>query len=236
MLKLFAITLFVAYGWASNVSEEAYVAAIIQDDDNRCAGAIVSDQWILTTGRCAKYLDLAVSTITVGTNDLSKLGQIFSSQEVKEHPNYVDIGSFNYDLALIKLNSTIKLGQDAKIIELTGEDIKDMENLAVAGWKRKRDPSPTTKLQLIDVIGVGDNSKCSKLEGQDAKNVFCLVGDKMSDEEKVASGGYQGGVIMGLNHTLKGIVSGFSRPDDPDSLGLAMRVFPFKKWIMDNIK
>ncbi|XP_045487476.1 chymotrypsin-1 [Pieris rapae] len=218
--------------WAGASSENApFVAAILDGDKFACAGAIMSEKWIITAGHCVKVLEPKDIKVVVGTTDYKKPGQTLTVASIEEHPNFGDITTFNYDVALLKLASDIKLDDKTKSIALTGSDIKSKELLKITGWKH----DANTNLKSLKSEAIKDNNDCARLSSVEADNLFCLAkSQNESYNGELGPRDLQGGPIVGTENKLDGIIYTLVKPKK--IIGLAMRLNNFSEWIKETMQ
>ncbi|CAH4029486.1 mite allergen Der f 3-like [Pieris brassicae] len=229
VLSVFILSVLV---WAGASAEDAqFVAAILDGEKFACAGAILNEKWIVTTGHCVKVLDPKDIKVVVGTEDYTKPGQTLTVASIEEHPNFGDITTFNYDIVLLKLASDIKLDDKTRNIALRGSDIQSNELLQITGWKY----DTNTNLKSLKSEAIKNNNDCGRLSSIEADNLFCLV--KSQNETHTGELGprdLQGGPIVGAEKKLDGIIYTLVKPKK--IIGLAMRLNNFSKWIKETIQ
>ncbi|XP_047513973.1 mite allergen Der f 3-like [Pieris napi] len=233
MQEVVVLSVFIlsALVWAGAAAGDAqFVAAILDDEKFVCAGAILSEKWIVTAGHCVKLLKPKDIKVVVGTTDYTKPGQTLKVASIEEHPKFADITSFNYDIALLKLASDIKLDDKTRKIDLTGSDIKSKEQLQITGWKRAKD----TNLKSLKSEAIKDNNDCDQLSEDVADNLFCLAKSQKETYGELGSRDLQGGPIVGAENKLDGIIYKLVKPKQ--IVGLAMRLNNFSKWIKETMQ
>ncbi|KAG8306388.1 serine-type endopeptidase activity protein [Homalodisca vitripennis] len=68
----------------------------------------------------------------VGSTDSGHGGQTFTAAKLVVHEKYT--GSWDYDIAVVKLNKPIKFGKNAKPIKLGSKSLKAATKAVIAGW------------------------------------------------------------------------------------------------------
>lgn len=196
------------------IEDFPFYALLMYAPDNvvQCGGCIVSDKMILTAAHCVDGEDkddLLVYTGVSSLRDVQEKSPI-KIQKVIMHPDYNKRIPGYHDLAVLKLKSKIKLGDDAQIISLATQNPVVGDKTLVVGLGAvyckpgTQDCMDADHLKAatmtIKRIGAGDSIKsrgensnvcyvrCQNLMEQDLY-LFCLQGD---------SGGpmiYEGGVV-----------------------------------------
>jgi len=94
------------------------LAFIYYEEKAACAGALISNDWILTTARCARNnKNLQKYKILLGSQALGIIdkGIMVNIKEIVTHPQYDKKTSIN-DIALIKLKSSVEfIGNNASV-------------------------------------------------------------------------------------------------------------------------
>lgn len=100
-----------------------------------CAGAIISDRWVLTSGACVAYsfFDInAVFAVLGGLNIYE--GDSYPCDLVKKHDQFVH-GHLEYDIALVRTSSAITFGEFIQPIPYYKGPIEsDINNVVSIGW------------------------------------------------------------------------------------------------------
>ncbi|CAB0007360.1 unnamed protein product [Nesidiocoris tenuis] len=111
---------------------------------HRCGGALINERWIATAGHCVDDLLTSQIRIRVGEYDFSSVQEPYPYAEkgvAKKvvHPKY-NFFTYEYDLALVKLDSPLEFAPHIRPVCLPGsDDLLIGENATVTGWGRLSD-------------------------------------------------------------------------------------------------
>lgn len=82
-------------------------------------------------------VDVELIEFRVGSSKLDKGGQVLQATKVIYHENYT--GSWDYDIAVVKVKQAIKFSKITKSIKLATTEIKAGTKAVVAGWGEPKD-------------------------------------------------------------------------------------------------
>ncbi|XP_055598659.1 collagenase-like [Uranotaenia lowii] len=141
-----------------------------------CGGSIISNRWILTAAHCAT--GVSSFQIFVGSVQINK-GTKYFSQEKYIHPSYNMY--LNYDIALIRVNSTIIFTDNVKPITLpsVGESNQyEGYKPLIMGFGMRGDYQGTSSLLKYAEVSVISNSQCEITFGPAViiPSTMCTVG------------------------------------------------------------
>ncbi|KAG8310695.1 hypothetical protein J6590_059496 [Homalodisca vitripennis] len=108
------------------------MAAILLDNELFGSGVILNSRWILTTAYTVDWWNPNKLSFRIGSTESEDGGQIFTVDYVVAHKNFT--GSWDNDVAVVKLNKPIKFGKNAKPIKLGTENLKAGTKGLIAGW------------------------------------------------------------------------------------------------------
>lgn len=89
-------------------------------------------------------VDVELIEFRVGSSKLDKGGQVLQATKVIYHENYT--GSWDYDIAVVKVKQAIKFSKLTKSIKLASTEIKAGTKAVVAGWGEPKDQVGTHRV------------------------------------------------------------------------------------------
>lgn len=106
-------------------------------DSHRCGGSIISEYWIITAAHCVNTISTSVSQIRVGSSTRNLGGTLYSISYWTYHPFYSDY-TYDYDIAVIKLQFPLEFGATVQPIELPPANytLADGTVVSVSGYGR----------------------------------------------------------------------------------------------------
>ncbi|XP_046674826.1 trypsin theta-like [Homalodisca vitripennis] len=96
----------------------------------------------------------------VGSANCEKGGQLFTADKVLVNENYT--GSWDYDIAVVKLNKPIKFSKYVKPIKLGTTSLKPTTKVAIAGWGAASQSEFKSLTLLAAKVTVYDWNKCEE--------------------------------------------------------------------------
>ncbi|KAK9874617.1 hypothetical protein WA026_005446 [Henosepilachna vigintioctopunctata] len=194
--------LAIAGGQPADIKNFPHQVAINLDGE-LCGGAIIDQKFILTAAHCTRNKNPVDITVRAGSNYSSKGGELYQVLAVHEHPNF-DTDSFDADVAVIELATSLKFSETIKPIALPPADfvIESFLLATVTGYGLTTAVGPPSEsLQMVD-LPLLSTSDCQQIyiEGI-TENMFCAgydVGGK--DACQGDSGGpmIQDGKVIGI--------------------------------------
>ncbi|KAG8310687.1 Suppressor of tumorigenicity 14 protein [Homalodisca vitripennis] len=119
-------------GKKASIKKFPYMVALIIDGSLQGSGVILNSHWILTTAFNVAWVPSDEIEFRAGSTNYEQGGQTLTAEKVVVHENYT--GSWDYDIAVVKLNKPIKLGKKAKPIKLGKKDLKGKTKVVASGW------------------------------------------------------------------------------------------------------
>nr|XP_015835202.1 PREDICTED: serine protease H115 isoform X1 [Tribolium castaneum] len=199
-----------------------------------CAGALLSNRWILTAGHCVENGTEFV--ITLGSNSLSD-----------DDPNRLNVSTSNYflhpefnrttldnNIALLELRQNIEFNDYIAKIHLPVKAYGSDVNVVAIGWGQVSDlePGPVDHLNYVDLVTIS-NEHCKIYFGPHVTdNVVCVNGI-FNEGPCVGDSGSPLIYYLDDRHPIAIGVSSFLSSRGCESLDPSgyMRVFPYLNWI-----
>ncbi|KAJ8686922.1 hypothetical protein QAD02_022716 [Eretmocerus hayati] len=211
---------------------------------HRCGGAVLNENWIATAGHCVDDLLTSQVRIRVGEYDFSSVQERLPYVEkgiTKKvvHPKY-NFFTFEYDLALVRLESPLKFAAHISPICLPASDeLLIGENATVTGWGRLSEGGALPTILQEVSVPIVSNSKC--------KSMFLRAGRNESIPEIFLCAGYENGgqdscqgdsggplQVRGKDgrYFLAGIISWGIGCAEANLPGVCTRISKFVPWIL----
>lgn len=217
----------------SSITDYPYTAAILNKDNLLLgSGFIYKRRWVITAAftisqaHKASQVDLRVR---LGSDSPFDGGQFFTVSKQFVHPKYQ--GTWDWDLALLKLNASIKFGEAAKPIKIARTAPKTGRKGTVTGWGTTS-ASATSQLQNL-VVDIFDRKTCNNKWYSTyllCERVYCAYKSKAGPcgadfGDPLVSNGQAVGIYLG----------GFGCAND-DFPSIYCNLSKFLKWINQTIK
>ncbi|XP_029643721.1 transmembrane protease serine 12 isoform X2 [Octopus sinensis] len=159
-----------------------------------CSGTLINDLQVLTAAHCAKDVDkIIVSAGSSNRRSMTTFTYVFKSG-IHSHPDYVGPPSFENDIAIINLPSSISDGHCIKPLGIPekGENISN--NCIIAGWGvSSKNSYGTNQLQTAKVKAFSQ-SQCKQHFSRITKQQLCAGSGVRNGAESCR--GDSGGPLM----------------------------------------
>jgi secreted trypsin-like serine protease len=216
-----------------------YMASVRRSGEHVCGGVLIDETTILTSASCADVLTASGATVRLGLNTLNNPEAGYQQSVVSQiisHPDWSSRSSWNHDVALLKLETSITRLAAAK---LPKADVSPApgKTVTIVGWGiTSPGGPPSTGNQLREAsLPVISLSACqAAYQGESlSDNVFC---DALKDGGRGACAGDQGGPVIASDGTLAGIISGPTEADSCGSAkapGVSVNLSKYLEWIRE---
>ncbi|XP_055599208.1 collagenase-like [Uranotaenia lowii] len=207
----------------------AQIFLTVDGFNSLCGGSIISNRWILTAAHCAD--GVSRFQIFVGSVEITKGTQYFF-QEKYIHPNYNMY--LNYDIALIRVNSTIIFTDYVKPITLPSiGELNQYEGYKplIMGFGKLGDNQATSSRLKYAEVSVISNSQCEKSFGPAViiPSTMCTVG--LAGQN--TCNGDSGGPVV-YNNVQIGVISFVHSAGCQSGNPFGhVRVASLRQWILD---
>ncbi|RZF34202.1 hypothetical protein LSTR_LSTR003612 [Laodelphax striatellus] len=212
---------------------------------HRCGGALLNEQWIATAGHCVDDLMKSQIRIRVGEYDFSTMSEPypFAERSVTRkvvHPNY-NYFTYEYDLALVRLDAALEFAPHIAPICLPGsDDLLIGENATVTGWGRLSEGGTLPSVLQEVTVPIVSNDKCKNMFLRAGRHefipeIFMCAG--FDDGGRDSCQGDSGGPLQVRGRDgrffLAGIISWGIGCAEANLPGVCTRISKFVPWILD---
>ncbi|KAK5643984.1 hypothetical protein RI129_007829 [Pyrocoelia pectoralis] len=133
----------------------------------KCVGSLISDRYVLTSAVCVTGGFQKLVGVVLGEHNLgqSAHSEEYGIEKITVHADYKKSSQGNHDIALIKLNASVKFSDYIKPICLPSEGnslLQAGDQIILAGWSKGTvdEPRRTKKVVVRRVI---TNEECQQL-------------------------------------------------------------------------
>lgn len=171
-------------GTETRAGEFPYQVAIVKVNNNltlRCAGALIRENYVLTSAFCANLGSASETQVLVGNNNLTPEtpSQLFAVEIISAHENY-DTGSRIHDLAILKLRSSVRIQETtADVVSIRSTSTAEGTICTLTGWGSEIwNGEPFAHLRSLN-LSIVNNSICTTQLGQSiGPGQICAVGSQ----------------------------------------------------------
>lgn len=225
-------------------SEFPWQVSLKRNGNLFCSGTIINQNWILTAAHCVFRTNPKAFTATAGEHLLREkepLEKEYSLAKVITHPSYQKPSRYSHDFALMKVNGTMDLNENAWPA-CQPEKANKYEGVksAVSGWGTIRVGGSISNELLYTTLNITTNQYCIGFYGQSmiSDDMMCATDNKGSIERDSCQGDSGGPLVTkgkdGL-FSLIGVVS-WGKGCASRSPGVYARVSYVHDWILKTIR
>ncbi|KAJ0183132.1 hypothetical protein K1T71_001108 [Dendrolimus kikuchii] len=214
---------------------------------HRCGGAIINEGWIATAGHCVDDLLTSQIRIRVGEYDFSSVSEEYPFVErgvarKAVHPKY-NFYTYEYDLALVKLESPVQFAPHISPICLpASDDLLIGENATVTGWGRLSEGGVLPSILQEVQVPIVSNERCKSMflragRQEFIPDIFLCAGHERGGHDSCQ--GDSGGPLQvrgkDNRYFLAGIISWGIGCGEANLPGVCTRISKFVPWILQTV-
>jgi secreted trypsin-like serine protease len=173
----------IAGGTNATTNEFPYQVAIFAKGSAtlRCGGALITDNFVLTSAYCAKLGSASDIEVMVGNTELSRgyPSVLAGVKMIYIHNNY-DTDGRKSDVALLKLNQNLNIRQaSVGAIDVREQPYFIGDRCTFTGWGSEAWNGLVSKVLKKVNLTIVDNTECSKRLGQSLQSLqFCAANEE----------------------------------------------------------
>lgn len=221
-------------GIEAEKGEFPFMVSIQMGTSHFCGGSLIAPKWVLTAAHCIYTSALPTrGRIVIGAHKLTDTGtEIHKIKQAIKHPKYKERNQFDYDYALIELETESAY----QPVMLNGKELEiDPENqiATTAGWGTTREQGSVSNTLMKVDVPVVEQSKCEAAYPGDILDTMLCAG--LDEGGKDSCQGDSGGPLLiqtELGDMVQvGVVSWGYGCARPDKYGVYSRVTQGIDWI-----
>ncbi|MEZ0391453.1 MAG: serine protease [Pseudobdellovibrionaceae bacterium] len=225
-------------GIEAKKGEFPFIVSLQDNYGHFCGGSLISDEWVLTAGHCAK--GGTIQNVVIGLHDQNNTAgaEVIKAKQVITHPKF-NYNILVYDFALVQLERKTSY----KPIAFNKEEINipnnDSQMAIAAGWGALKESSYSlsTLLQKVSVPLVSQ-SVCNQAYAGFNEVTDSMICAGYAEGKKDACQGDSGGPLVvskNNNYVLVGVVSWGEGCARPGKYGVYSKVNSVTDWIEQTI-
>ncbi|XP_026480934.1 trypsin-7-like [Ctenocephalides felis] len=185
-----------------------------------CGGSIIAKDWILTASHCVEEKSPKFLSVRVGSKFHKKGGRVYNVTEIITHPKFNEAVEYEYDVALLRLESPIAYTACTTLpvsLAESGYEVPAGSMLSVTGWGATKQGGPVTHALRGVKVPALSYEDCRKSMGEENVNESMLCAG-FPEGGKDSCQGDSGGPLVDEKRVQVGVVSwgqGCALPEKP---------------------
>ncbi|XP_050310294.1 trypsin 3A1-like [Anthonomus grandis grandis] len=233
-LRLWQQELRIIGGNPADIRDYPYQVLLIIGGKPSCGGSIIREDFVLTAAHCIYDVTPDQIQIRAGTSDRTTGGQLVNVQSIKYPEDSFNIDTFDYDVAILQLDSPLIFNEEVAAVALPDPDydVIQGEYAVATGWGQT-DPDDETLPNILQSVELPEipTEVCTNYYGSlISSRMFCAGYEEGGKDTCL---GDSGGPLV-VNRLLIGITSwGGDRCAQSGYPGVFTKVAYFRDYIDD---
>lgn len=196
-------------GYATTIENYPYQVSLEVDEIPTCGGAILGDQWVLTTNSClpADLTEVSRVRVRAGSSILGAGGALHTVSKMVRYNYGSYFHSSNLDIALVKLDVAFVYSDNIQWSRPAIEYLTESDSITIAGWGLQGSgvSSFGLSLQTANVQMISSESCTQKYQGklEIGDSMVCLEAKSSSDNACIGDVG----TPIAVNGLVAGVIA-----------------------------
>ncbi|XP_021960483.1 trypsin-1 [Folsomia candida] len=221
---------------AESLDKYPHQIALLHKDKFFCGGSIYSETCILTAAHCTEYDDGSlipadVMSVRAGSLKHNSGGQVYKVGKVIRNPGYNREASFDGDIAILQLTSTIWFGFGKTSASLSYKEPEAGTTHVVTGWGRTSETGKDSDVLQYANVPIVSRSECQKAYPDEKITDNMICGGYPEGGKDSCKGDSGGPLTRQWSNIQAGITSwgyGCARPGQP---GVYTNTAKYVDWV-----